>query len=162
MRTCLLLPFLAACAEPEPVPLVTGGGWSAAAAGLDPAPAHDDGAPCGAGGFIEELGGLEVDTELCPYAVLSQPLLADLAASDAVQINWWHSDLVWATEAEGHFLLTLNGATLYEYTAAIPGDAAAFLETLNPEIDAQAGDPLVLHVHNHGFNTWNLFSLERR
>lgn len=161
MRYPLLL-SLVACAGREPVALLVGAGWQSAAGGLDPEPSHDPGLPCGAGGFVEELGGVEVDTEVCPYAVLSQPILADLEAGDTVSINWWHSDLVYGEEAEGHLLLTLNGEVFYEHFAAIPSDATAYLEEVTPRLEAAEGDLMVLHLHNHGFNTWNLFTVERR
>ncbi|TNE87700.1 MAG: hypothetical protein EP330_17655 [Deltaproteobacteria bacterium] len=156
------VPFLlVACGASEPVPLIAGVSWTAAPATADPMPEHDEGAACGAGGFGEELGGVEVDTEICPYAVLQHALLDSFEPGDTLRINWYHSDLVWAEQTEGHLLLTLDGEVLYERTVPIPADAAAYLEEFEPELGAAEGDPLVLHLHNHGFNTWNMFSLER-
>lgn len=162
MRRCLIpVLALAACGPSEPIPLVEGTSWTAAPAGSDPVPAHDEGASCGAGGFGDELGGLEVDTEICPYAVLQHELIDGFSARDTLKINWWHSDLVWAEEASGHFMLTLRGEVLYERTVTIPADASATLEEFQPGLDAEPGEPLVLHLHNHGYNTWNLFELSK-
>lgn len=152
---------LFACGPGEPVPLVAGATWTAAPASADPMPAHDTGAGCGAGGFGEELGGVEVDTEICPYAVLQHELLAGFDAGDTLRLNWWHADLVWAEQSEGHLLLAAGGEVIYERTVAIPADAEAYLEELEPGVAAEAGEPLVLHVHNHGYNTWNLLELSR-
>jgi hypothetical protein len=160
MRILSPLLLLAACAGSEPRPLVAGAGWMGAASAMDPMPEHEDPeAVCGAGGFREELGGVEVDTGICAYAVLQHPLLESFDPRSAMQINWWHSDLVAAEPATGHLLLTVGEDTLYEAEIDIPGDAAAYLEDFEPGFSAEVGEPVVLHLHNHGYNTWNLFSL---
>ncbi|MCO4747002.1 MAG: hypothetical protein KC912_19550 [Proteobacteria bacterium] len=160
MRILPPLLLLAACTASEPKPLVEGVGWMGAEAAMDLMPEHEDAkAICGAGGFREELGGVEVDTGICAYALLQHPLLEGFAAQDTLTINWWHSDLVAAEPATGHLMLSVGEDILYEAEVDIPGDASAFLEDFEPGFDVEAGEPLVLHLHNHGFNTWNLFSL---
>lgn len=163
MRTPLFLLLLSACgAQTGAEALIAGATWTAAPQGADPIPSHEE--PdmiCGAGGFGDELGGVEIDTQICGYAVLQHELLQGFRANDTLRINWWHSDLVAEAPATGHLLLTIGGESLYEAEVDIPGDAQAYLEEFEPGFDADAGAPLVLHLHNHGFNTWNLFELSR-
>lgn len=159
MRVIVLAIAMLACSDPGPVPLIEGSGWSAADASLDPQAEHG-GTPC-YGGFAEELGGVEIDTAICDYAVLQHALIEGFSARDTLGLNWWHSDLVAEDPGVGHVLLTIGDETLYEAEVDIPTGAQAYLLDLEPGFAAQAGDPLILHLHNHGYNTWNLFDLSR-
>ena len=125
-RTALLstLAGMAVGCSGEPVDLVSGDGWVMAPASADPMPAHAEAAQdCSPAGYYSELGGLEVDTELCAYALLQQPILARVRAGDTLTLNWFHSDLVSAEPSTGHLLLSVDGELIYERVVDIPTDA---------------------------------------
>jgi len=149
---------------PEPVPeaeLIVVDSWREDAA-VDPVPEHrPSGAICSPSGWGEEGSSLEVDTGLCPYAVLTQPAGADLQPGDVVEVVLWHKDLVADGPAEAHVLLTVGEVVVYERTVPIPADPTAYTEQVTIDGTAAAGDPVVLHLHNHGANTWNVLSLTR-
>lgn len=176
MRLRLLPPavFLAACTGPgaggdstappvAPRPAAALADMGLWALGVDdPEPAH---APVDAGcpeaGWGLEGAALEVSTGTCTYAVLEQPLLGDLQPGDRVEVVWWHNQLVADAPATGHLLLAVGGQALYEREVAIPASADAYTETVTVGTAAAVGEPLVLHLHNHGANDWTLLRVER-
>jgi hypothetical protein len=160
MRARLLpLVFSMGCLPPVGTPLVNGAAWLPSEA--DPVPDHrPEGATCAATGWQEELGGIEIDTGPCPYAVFEQPLLVDLPAGAPIDVLAWHSDLVFEPPAEGHFAIYVAGEPLYDVTVPIPSDADVFSTVVDAPIRLEAGAPVVLHLHNHGTNTWNVNRLE--
>ena len=115
-----------------------------------------DSVDCDPAGWRVELEGMEVETDLCPYIVLTQPLLLDVRAGRDIQILAWHNDLVSPEPAEGHLLLTVGEAVLLDWNEPIPSNAAVASERVSLPTPLRAGDAVVLHVHNHGANTWNL------
>lgn len=108
-------------------------------------------------GFGEYLGLLDIDTNQCGYVSAAQPTLADVHAGDAVAVLAWHQALASTDpDAQGHMALVLDGELLWELVVDIPA-AAAIHEVLVPiERDVPAGSEIVVHVHNHGGNTWRL------
>jgi hypothetical protein len=102
-----------------------------------------------------------VNTGLCTYAFLEQPLLADVAVGDEVEVAMWYSALVSTEPAEGHMALLIDGRLLWERVVPIPSDADAHTDLVEVGFDAPAGALIQLHVHNHGANTWNLLRVER-
>lgn len=126
-------------------------------AGTDPFADHrtEDHVCDPAGVFVEE-GLLEVRTALCGYAVLGQPSQVALAAGDEIELLLYHSALTAQTPAEAHVALTLDGALLWEQAVPIPSPSDVYSHTLVAPAHAAAGAPVVLHLHNHGSNAWNL------
>ena len=163
-RTALLMALagLGSGCSREPVDLVTAADWVLAPASADPMPGHIGSEPCSPSGVYPELGGLEVDTELCPYALVQQPLAARVRRGDILSLNWYHSDLISDPPATGHLLLAVDGLIVYERDIEIPTDAQAYLDEWPAEESMDSGALVVLHLHNHGFNTWNFFQWQRR
>ncbi len=127
----------------------------------DPLPAHrETEAPCLALGVEQELGGIEIQTGDCPYAVMSQPILTELRAGRSITVLAWHNDLIAPEPGAGHLLVTVGGQTLIDWTPDIPSDANVIDETVVLQADLRTGDIAVLHLHNHGANTWNLNAVE--
>ena len=113
----------------------------------DPLPGHrQTDAPCLALGVEQELGGIEIETGECPYAVMSQPVLTDVRAGRAISVLAWHNDLIAAEPGTGHLLVTVGGQTLLDWTPDIPSDANVIDETIVLEQDLSAGDIAVLHL----------------
>lgn len=115
---------------------------------------------CPVSGWGTEGATLEVDTGLCRYGVFEQPLLDDLVPADVVEVVFWHNQLVAPEPATGHLLLAIEGDVVFEVEVRIPAEPAAYTETFTG-VQAQAGDLLQLHLHNHGANTWNLLHVDR-
>jgi len=125
---------------------------------------YDDERPdtvdCPDWGYGEELGVFEVETDICRYGSFSQPLLAQVAAGDALSLDLWH-DALWAAEpAQAHLALGLGDQVLWELTVGIPADAQTYRLSLQAQSDAASGAKGV-HVHNHGANSYNFGVLSR-
>ena len=57
--------------------------------------------------------------------------------------------------------LLLGRDVIWEANVAIPSEPAVFDETFDVPRSAQAGESLMLHLHNHGYNSWKWLVLER-
>ena len=160
---------LAGCPEPEPqpdptpVPLVIADDWMRV---IDPTlDVFADQRPPDA--VCEDFGwgvdpfyqALEVQTDICDYATLSQPSLEPLEPGDVVDIVAIHGTLTAETPSEGYMGLAIDGELMWEFTAAIPGDAAPIEESFTVDRSFPLGSDVQFHVHNHGPNTWALVSV---
>jgi len=146
----------------EEVSLADMTAWQPAPTGRDPYPGHrPDEVSCPSGATIVEGTTFEVDTGECGYALLEQPLRAPVKAGEAVELVFWHNDLAAVDEAEAHVVFAVDGAPWFERTVPIPSLATAYSEVIDVPAAADAGVPLVLHLHNHGANTWNVLRITR-
>lgn len=152
------------CAGPElappaePVALVDVGAFVLAE--VDPLDEAD--VDCTPAGFGLEGATLEVDTGACAHGVFEARLLADVEPWHRVELVFWHGDLVSdAAGAEGHLAVLVGDAVAFERRVAIPAEPDAHTVERSG-LRARAGDAVVVHLHNHGANTWNLLGLERR
>ena len=156
--------LLGCTADPEPVEpnLIDHGAWSVLDADEDPYSEHrpaDDSCPESA--VTLEGTTLEVDTGLCLYATFEQPALIDADAGTPMESLIWHSTLASVDPAEAHILLEVNGEAVRDEVIAIPAQAEVLGDDWSPSSDIAAGDPVRLHLHNHGANTWNIGYLRR-
>ncbi|MCB9682832.1 MAG: hypothetical protein H6733_15300 [Alphaproteobacteria bacterium] len=127
----------------------------------DPFPTHrPDTVVCGVDGFYREGEGVDVDTRKCTYLVASQPSLAAVHAGDRVRTFFYNNGLIAEEPAEAHVAIALGDHVIFDEHIPIPSEAAPF--NLDAEVDADApiGTPVVLHLHNHGYNTWRLMILD--
>ena len=116
--------------------------------------------PCGVH-WVEE-GLLELSTAICPYVLLEQPLLADLREGDSLRIGVEWDDLQAEVSAEARLALTIDGAILWEAVLDIPQAGGVEVADTISEIEAAAGAPIVLHVHNHGTNHYRWGAIRAR
>ncbi|MEN0061425.1 MAG: hypothetical protein AAGA48_04695 [Myxococcota bacterium] len=160
----LLLGWVGCAGEGRPaMELATMDGWRQAAVADDPFPDHrKDATECPLGGVLVEGSTIEIDTGICNYVVLEQPLQAPVEAGDEVEIVFWHNDLAALEEAEAHVAFSVDGVLWLDLTVPIPSVAAAYAELITVPQAAAVGAPLVLHLHNHGANTWNVLRLTRQ
>ncbi len=112
-------------------------------------------------GWGVEGESLEVDTGICAFLSLTQPLRVDLSVGEPVEWVFWHGWLTNPTPAEGHVAIYVGQELLVEQWIDIPGDPWSYTEVVPSSISAPAGTPVTLHLHNHGSNTWNVLRLER-
>lgn len=117
---------------------------------------------CPDGAWYVDQGLIEVDTERCNHVTVEQPLLEGVKAGDRVGIIAWSGRLLSPDGAsEGHVAVAIGDALAWEEWVPIPSVGNFFTPTVVASADAPAGTPVRFHVHNHGFNTWNLVSVRR-
>lgn len=104
----------------------------------------------------------EIDTGLCDYLTVSQPLAVALSPDHVVAITVGHFPLVALEPAEAHAALVIDGEVIWEVTVPIPAESGVYEATWTPPRPISAGAPFVLHLHNHGSNDWFLATLARR
>lgn len=121
-----------------------------------------------AGWYLEnEDQEIEIDTNFCNYLALRQPSLQAIRPGQVLRVNFYHFDLVAPEPAQGHLQLSVDGQVIWDYVVEIAADPtgetagarapAVFAEeAVIADFCAPAGAELVLHVHNHGQNTWAL------
>jgi hypothetical protein len=140
--------------------------WESLGPGDDPFIDHRPGAVvCNPLALSVEMSsdGLELDVETadCPYLAYGQPSRVAVAAGEALRLEYRHFDLTAPEPAEAHVAVVLNGSVVHEAFIEIPGDASVETLDLVSPIDAPVGSPLVLHLHNHGQNSWIFGGLTR-
>ena len=156
----LLLAMLAGCSR-ESLPLVEPQSWEEASKEDDPFDDRPDAIDCApsAWGLDTDPLSLEVDTGLCDYLTAVQPTRETVRKGDLVRVHASHDDLLSETPAEGHLEIRIGTWTVLDRRVAIPTTAADLVEEVVAPDRFPAGTPVWLHVHNHGDNTWNVYSL---
>lgn len=147
-----------ACAsEPEFVPLIDHAAWEFAPAEEDPLAEHRPATvECGIAGWYVDDGELEVDTNFCNYAAIRQPILRPIEACSTLEIAFYHFDLTAPEPVSAHVAMLIDGQIVWEKFIEVPGDAAVYEEQFPAPFAAPAGSEIMLHLHNHGQNTWAL------
>jgi len=126
----------------------------------DPWPSHQpDSIECGAGGWLIETGVLEVQTDVCNYPLLAQPLVSDIPAGSQLRVTFWWELLTAPAPAQGHLALAFDDTPVWEHFVDIPGQSDILTETFQVDRSFPKGTLLRLHLHNHGSNAWTFASL---
>lgn len=133
--------------------------WEPSTASQDPQSDHRPSDVSCNGGWYPELQGIEIDTSACNYLSLTQPLGAPLVEGDPIVLRMWWATLASIEPAQGHIAVFVDDALLWEEHVAIPGEAQALTEEFDSPLSAPEGASLTLHLHNHGYNTWNFNEL---
>jgi hypothetical protein len=145
----------------ERVSLVTGENWSFVSQYNDPYRTGDtDAPPCTRIAFRPEYGGVELDTGICNHITLSQSASVAVAQGARVYITGWHSTLASNEPGTGYMRLMFGDQEVWSTESMIPGSARSFDETIINPVERLPGDPVYLHVRNHGANTWNILSIK--
>lgn len=163
--------WVGGCEAPESPPsgpalLVNPFDWTPLTPEDDPFADHRPAmAACPAGSYSGELFTDEYAFEVrtgadeCRWLSVSQPILVEVAAGDAIRVRVWHFELRAATRGEAHVALAIGGRVVWERRVAIPAEGGLLLDTVEAPRGWPAGTPLVFHLHNHGANTWNLLDV---
>lgn len=109
-----------------------------------------------------EEGTLEFDTKLCGSFSVRAPLLAGLRPGDVVTLVGSHSTLLSDVPAVGHLEVRVDDAPLFAYEARIPGPASIITLDATVTQCAPAGSNLLIHVRNHGANSWRINQIRRQ
>lgn len=89
-----------------------------------------------------------------------QPLLVDVPVGTAIEVDLWHQALFSdETDATGHVALAVGEEVVWEIEVPIPFPPTVWREVVTAPRDLRMGEPVVLHIHNHGANSWNLGGL---
>jgi len=123
---------------------------------VDPFPEHFEGQPCGPGATQVEGEFLEINTGICGYNVLAQATPTLIAAGAVITFQVIHQRLFSPSPAEAHVALTLGGDVVWEQVVSLPAELEVRAVLWTAPHDYPAGSPWVLHLHNHGSNTWLL------
>lgn len=119
--------------------------------------------PAEVGMAIEELSGepsLSVDTQACNYLSAVQPSLVEAHAGELLHLRVWHFELDAAEPAEAHLALMIGEDLVWERWLPIPSPSELIEERVELSADYPAGAAVRLHLHNHGFNSYNLLTVE--
>ena len=147
----------------DSVDLVDHDGWTQLSPDMDPFPDHRrPDHDCDPDGVLPEDGVLEVNTNDCGYAVLGQPISADIQPGDWVELLMYHSALASVeSPAEGHFSLWLGDTEFWGRTITIPAAAEIYLVPIQVDWSLAAGTQARIHLHNHGGNSWRVAYIRR-
>lgn len=133
--------------------------WQPSTASDDPVADHRPATVDCEGGWYRELDGIEVDTSACNYLSLHQPLAVPLDEGDPIRLRMWWATLASVEPAQAHLAVFIDDTPIWEHHVPIPSDAESITAEFPSPIDADVGQPLTFHLHNHGYNTWNFFDL---
>lgn len=131
--------------------------WKLGDPSLDPFSDHQpDEIDCSISAFRVESEQLEIDTDLCNYAFVEYASLQKIKQGSPAELLLLHTGL-WAPDpAQAHIALILRDEIYWETTVDIPASAEFFFYEGDFPITLEKGDPIYLHVHNHGANDWRL------
>jgi hypothetical protein len=131
--------------------------WRLGDLGSDPLFDHQpDTVDCSPTSFRIESEQLEVETDLCNYALVEFDLLQDMSEGTPADLLLLHTGL-WASEAAtAHVALLIGDTIFWEQEVPVPSSAEFFFYEGGFPVDALSGTPIQLHIHNHGANDWRL------
>jgi len=113
---------------------------------------------CGQGGLLPEGDSLEIRTAWCDPADVTAPLPADIAAGARLDLTLSHSALV-ADGGVAHFAVFIGDELVWEQHTPLPAPAAFLAPRVVLQHPHAAGEPVVVHVHNHGSNAYAIHGL---
>ncbi len=145
------------------LPLVDVRGWQRYAASLDALPSHQPAMiDCGVAGVYVEYGNLEVDTGYCNYVLAQAPALVSIDKGARVELELQHFDLTAPMPAEAHVAIFFGKDLQWETHVPIPHAAEIQHVHWAATRALAAGEPVRLHLHNHGQNNWAIGYLRVR
>ena len=115
---------------------------------------------CPANAWREEDGALEVETGYCNYLSLVQPGKVAITRGDDIHLVLWHAQLRNEEPAEAHVAVSIAGKVVFEKQVDIPSAGGIYDVVIPAAANVAVGEPVEFHLHNHGYNTWTLLSLE--
>ncbi|MCH9683776.1 MAG: hypothetical protein K0V04_20255 [Deltaproteobacteria bacterium] len=144
------------------VALIQPEAWTPLPADEDPWPGHRPSrVDCPDHAWGPEAGTFEVETGTCNYASFVQPLEHGIEPGDRLSLTVHHLQL-WAPEpASAHLALTVGGKKVWEAWPAIPSPEQVIDLEWVSDTRVDATEPVILHLHNHGINSWRLVRFER-
>lgn len=115
---------------------------------------------CPPGAWGPEGGGFEIQTGACAYAAFDQVLPEGLREGDTLEVVLWHDFLDAAELATGHVAVWVGDVVVWQREVGIPSPSATLVGEAVLPFTPPPGTRLGLHLHNHGFNSWRLVSID--
>ena len=135
--------------------------WTTVVAADDPLVDHRPAdATCPGGAWYQEDDALDVETGFCTYLAASQPALASVASGDTLEFVLWHANLGDGDGTPAHVAVLFGDTIVWEAFVEMPADSRVYQETFPAPVGLSVGQAVGLHLHNHGFNSWTILSLE--
>jgi hypothetical protein len=115
---------------------------------------------CPDNAWYEEDGALEVETGYCNYLSVAQPSKAAVNPGDNVHLVLWHGPLRFDEPQEAHVAVSIGAKVIWEDMVEIPSEAGIYDISFLSPVTAPVGAKVEFHLHNHGYNSWTLLTLE--
>jgi hypothetical protein len=109
---------------------------------------------CGVAGFFVERGELEIDSRRCNYLLAEHPALRDVQPGQRISLEFRHFDLEAPEPAQTHVAILFGDQLQWEIEIPIPSPANVIRAEFVATTELLAGEPIRLHLHNHGQNTY--------
>ena len=106
-----------------------------------------------------ELFEVDIDLADCDWFAVEQGLLIDVPKCTPLRVGFRHFDLTAPEPAEAYMAVSIGGEVVWEQTVEIPGGQEKGMANVY-EVDFPAardyaqGEQVVIHVHNHGENSY--------
>lgn len=145
-----------------PGSLVEATSWRLGTEADDPFPDGPGVADCGSGVMSIETAprlAVELDTTVCDYVVITQATGAKLGKNHVVEVDVGHGPLVADAPAEAHLAVAIGEHVVFDERIAIPSDANTLSSSVALGEAVPEGTPVVVHLHNHGDNTWAIYDV---
>ena len=110
-------------------------------------------------GWLAEDDALEIRTEFCNYLSLTQQSLLNMEAGTPLELSLSHSDLDFNAPSSANVAITIAGHTIWEINIAIPSKTNVITHSVHLPFAVSSGDPIDIHLTNHGQNTYTLHSI---
>ena len=102
-----------------------------------------------------------VETTLCGYLTVGQPLLTQVKKGDTIRIRIWYFTItVGEGAARMRVAVGCEPETVWETSLEIPTESGGLImETWTAPRDFSPGEPIFYNLNNHGSNSWGLIEL---
>jgi hypothetical protein len=135
--------------------------WQQQGAVLDSLASHrPDSVNCPSNAWYEEDRALEVKTGHCNYLSLAQPSKTPINKGNNIHLVLWHGQLRFDEPQEAHVAVSIGGRVVLDQQVEITSDGGIYDVTISSTVDVAAGESVEFHLHNHGYNTWTLLTLD--
>ena len=111
---------------------------------------------CPPNGFRIEVEQLEIQTDICNYAVVEWTTQHVVKAGTTFEALVLHTGLWSLEDTSAHFALSIDGELFWEEFPPIPSNTEFFFYEASWPKEVPSGTKVQLHLHNHGANDWKL------
>ena len=111
---------------------------------------------CPPNGFRVEVEQLEIQTDICNYAVVEWTTQHFVPSGTTFEALVLHTGLWSLEDANAHFALSIDGNLFWEEFPPIPSNTEFFFYEASLPYEVSSGAKVHLHLHNHGANDWKL------
>lgn len=135
--------------------------WRRYDAAVDPLRDHQpESIDCKISATYVEYGSFEIDTTRCNYLLAETPSLRGIDLGTEVHLSLLHYDLLAPQPAQAHIAVLFGDALQWETLLPVPSPGNVIDVRFQATKELSFGEPIRLHLHNHGGNTYLLQTLE--